>query len=779
MGKYEDLTRSFYEDYEQPVIEDYIVGFSGLDPDRKIKPEEIDHEKLDGLLGGDFSGRYHLTNDQVSKFTGYQGQIDKAIQDSSTAITKLRSDTDNAVTTLRNDTNQAIMQLRTDSEDAVMELRSEKNCEIQNLNMDIDTAKSQMGYQVSQISARQEVIEGSQANISARFDEAIEGVTEDSEVIDARVDAEDVRHVNLGGNIRSLHRRVNASDGISHERDEAIHEHLQEQADELAGEVLSHTLEIDANEKRLSAAEGGLESAHKLIRDETEKRERETEEGRKADDQLREEISNARKETVYRGEHLQEQAGELAGGILRLTLQREEDISSNEQDREDLQLGIMLARKLSTSRHDHLQEQSDDLAGALLDNTVETYSLGEKLKDETENRKNDTRYLTGEIASEACERLLSDQALNDDMYKEYATRKKADDELRSDISASREETHSLYEELREEADELSGEILRKTFEREADQAENARNLAHEEKQRISRDEHIQEQADELAAAILTEAHARKESYQREKVRGKRETAQRGQDSENFTHGLIENARSIYEEGQERRRLAARVSEIHSRTEEEISDTASGLLSLSQEVSRGHEKLKERIAHWEKKHTQAEQRLTEELSDLSAGLMQTGIMLREEAASRRHDFSVNSERTARIQEATIENASTILRLLLEVKSNAEKLKEAETLRQTESVKISRKFYDWISSLQEQINELAYMKLSDIQAQEELDGRLSVMESEIDAVMSEIDPDGTATDDEADEAIEDAFSTETAIEVEPEFEEMIDEIFGVNP
>ena len=623
MGKYEDLTRSFYEDYEQPVIEDYIVGFSGLDPDRKIKPEEIDHEKLDGLLGGDFSGRYHLTNDQVSKFTGYQGQIDKAVKDSSTAITKLRSDTDNAVTTLRNDTNQAIRQLRTDSEDAVRELRSEKNREIQNLSMDIDTAKSQMGYQVSQISARQEVLEGSQANISARFDEAIEGVTEDSEVIDARVDAEDVRHVNLGANIRSLHRRVNASDGVSHERDEAIHGHLQEQADELAGEVLRHTLEIDEKEKRLSTAEASLERAHELILDETEKRESETEEGRKADEQLREEISKARKETTYRGEYLQEQAGALAGEILRLMLQREEDISSNEQGREDLRLGIMLARKLSTSRHDHLQEQSDDLAGALLDNAVETYRLGEKLKDETENRKSDTRYLTGEIASEAHERLLSDQALNDDMYEEYATRKKADDELRSDISASRKKTQSLYEELREEADTLSGEILRQIFEREADQAENARNLAHEENQRIRSDDHIQVQADELAA---------------------------------------------------------------------------GLLSLSREVLRAYEKLKE-----------------------------TG-----------------------------------------------------TLRQSEISQTSRKFYDWISSLQEQINELAYMKLSDIKANEELDGRLSVIEGEIDDMQGELDPTDTATDDEADEAIEDALSGEgIEVETEPEITEMLDEIFGVNP
>ena len=96
MGKYADLVRKFEEDYEQTEIGEYIVGFSGLDPDRKIKPETIDHEKLDGLLGGDFSGRYHLTNDQVTKFTGYQGQIDRNKQASDTAISQLPKDSQKA-----------------------------------------------------------------------------------------------------------------------------------------------------------------------------------------------------------------------------------------------------------------------------------------------------------------------------------------------------------------------------------------------------------------------------------------------------------------------------------------------------------------------------------------------------------------------------------------------------------------------------------------------------------------------------------------------------------
>lgn len=415
MGKYEDITRSFYEEYEEPVIEDYIVGFSGLDPDRKIKPEEIDHEKLDGLLGGDFSGRYHLTNDQVRKFTGYQGQIDQEIRERDAAISQLRTDsenavstlrtdtdqsirqlrtdTDNAVSTLRTDTDQSISQLRTDSETAVRNLQAEKNRDIQTLNMDLATTKSTMSNQVSEISARQSAVEATQANISARFDEALEGVTEDSEVIDARVDAENTRHVNLGANIRNLHRRVIEGERTSRERDKAIHEHLQEQADELAVEVLRHTLELDANEERV-------------------------------------------------------------------------------------------------------------------------YEIDERLKDETEYRKSDTRYLTGEIAEEARERFLSDEALNDDMYEEYRIRKRADDELRDDISATREKATSIHEHLQEQADELAGALLTEEFTRR-DEIQTLKDIIlHWKQKSLEVEEHISEQLAELSLGVIRNAYNVRETDER-------------------------------------------------------------------------------------------------------------------------------------------------------------------------------------------------------------------------------------------------------------------------
>ena len=51
-------------------------------------------------------------------------------------------------------------------------------------------------------------IEGEQGSLDTRLDTILEGATEDSEILDARVDAEDTVHPNLGHNIRNLHRLI-------------------------------------------------------------------------------------------------------------------------------------------------------------------------------------------------------------------------------------------------------------------------------------------------------------------------------------------------------------------------------------------------------------------------------------------------------------------------------------------------------------------------------------------------------------------------------------------
>lgn len=69
MSRLEDLTEKFYERYSRPVIEPYILGFSGIDPPLKTSGagSPTDHERLYGLLGGNSAGHYHLTWDEYDQ----------------------------------------------------------------------------------------------------------------------------------------------------------------------------------------------------------------------------------------------------------------------------------------------------------------------------------------------------------------------------------------------------------------------------------------------------------------------------------------------------------------------------------------------------------------------------------------------------------------------------------------------------------------------------------------------------------------------------------------
>ncbi|MBQ7594076.1 MAG: hypothetical protein IJU48_06970 [Synergistaceae bacterium] len=69
MRKYEELVAEFFLRYEQPVIEELIVGFSGIDPPLKVDvlSENVNHEELNNLLGGDDDGHYHLTKERYDK----------------------------------------------------------------------------------------------------------------------------------------------------------------------------------------------------------------------------------------------------------------------------------------------------------------------------------------------------------------------------------------------------------------------------------------------------------------------------------------------------------------------------------------------------------------------------------------------------------------------------------------------------------------------------------------------------------------------------------------
>lgn len=64
MSIYKDFVDEFFSRYEHPVIEPFILGFSGIDPQKKFA-SIIDHELLNSLFGGNSDGHFHLTREQL------------------------------------------------------------------------------------------------------------------------------------------------------------------------------------------------------------------------------------------------------------------------------------------------------------------------------------------------------------------------------------------------------------------------------------------------------------------------------------------------------------------------------------------------------------------------------------------------------------------------------------------------------------------------------------------------------------------------------------------
>ncbi len=61
-----ELLKDFFKFYQTPSVENLTIGFASIDPPMK-RNEDINHEDLDGLLGGKDNEHYHLTRHQLEK----------------------------------------------------------------------------------------------------------------------------------------------------------------------------------------------------------------------------------------------------------------------------------------------------------------------------------------------------------------------------------------------------------------------------------------------------------------------------------------------------------------------------------------------------------------------------------------------------------------------------------------------------------------------------------------------------------------------------------------
>ena len=67
MSKYDELLEDFNARYNKPFLDELTIGFSDIDPQKRVNPAELDHEALLNLLAPDTNEHYHLTKEQYDK----------------------------------------------------------------------------------------------------------------------------------------------------------------------------------------------------------------------------------------------------------------------------------------------------------------------------------------------------------------------------------------------------------------------------------------------------------------------------------------------------------------------------------------------------------------------------------------------------------------------------------------------------------------------------------------------------------------------------------------
>ena len=562
MAKYTELIRGIEDHkskYKTPVVEDVITGFTGIDPDEKVNESDLDHEALSGLLGGSISGHYHITYEQLAQLRSFQRQIDELAR----TIQDVSADLSERLRILSETVGQKIQELE-NGQTTLEEALSAAVTEFEEINRELIT--------------RLDVIAGQ--------------TTEDTEILDARVDAELTVHPNLGHNIRNIHAvligLVNDFQGIlrqfnslaeaqiqselnwqeAHERDKKALEQetqsraeydadLQKQVDTVSGASLDNAfnLQQEAEQRRKDIKEVNKELEY--LSGENAQRADEISRVNQYAEYLDIENTARKSEIAHEAHTREERDEELRQELTDEAIEREVDLLLEEDER---------------IRQDaDLQSQVDKASTAVVENSLAIHQEAEvrrkKLSETNErivilNSENENRK--AEILSEVQERNQQDETLREALNE-------TDKELNSEVKARVENDLGLARQINANAEAIIQtelNLLGADGRRKAD-------LAHEESERIRQDGELQKQLDKTSAAsvenslaIHNEAEQRREDIQQEREARAGEDAVLQKEIDTASGAVIENTLNIAGEARKRRELAERlIEEVHDRERE--------------------------------------------------------------------------------------------------------------------------------------------------------------------------------------------------------------------
>ena len=521
--------------------------------------------------------------------------------------------------------------------------------------------------------------------LNTRMDAIVGQATEDTEILDARTDAEYRTYPNLGTNIRNIHRQLLDVKHAGEDAKSDIDEEIAGLKAADTGEQQARIQADEAHDSRLSELE---DSAEKLFTKDTALQgqidenaetilktglllageiQRDREESARLDDNIATERNAREAGDAALSEKLDTERHErqTADNIERSERQALDDELKAADKSIDAELKHERLQRVENSEETH--RRIDELSGAIIKGSLLLENEDNKLRTEKAERIKADADLSG--IHRRCEEFLQEQAvetagevigLNIRLYEEQQARMQADEGHEERLSELEDSAGKLFTKdtaLQAQADENAETIL-KTAVTLGDEMLRTR----EEFARVDRQIAAEQQTRE---AKETELSTRLDTERRERV------------SEDEGISARIDAQGHELEHERRQRVDDSV-ELGRRIDKLLEAVTEGALLLSDESEKLRTEIAERIQAEEdlsRIHSRREEFLQEQAVETAGEVIGLNIRLYEEQQARRE---INAEHDARIEELSDDLSNTQSNLQAEVeqrKAQADSLSEA--------------------------------------------------------------------------------------------------------
>ena len=522
--------------------------------------------------------------------------------------------------------------------------------------------------------------------LSTRMEVIVGEATEDTEILDARIDAEGKVHQNLGQNVRHIHSGllgvienikygVQEFQGLLHQfsavaeaqiQDEvnAVEAHERRKA-EIQQEALVRLGQDDGLQTQINeASEAVMRMVLTLNEINTRLKARATSE------------ENAR---ISGDDALQREINALADSFLRSTLTLHDAIESRREAlkreiqariAEDAQLQEQINVNAEAIRQETEKRIHDDvfLEGCIREVAIEADTLKHEADQETQARAKADEGLARQAnanAEAAMHMSITVQDLNArrkaDLIREEHERIAHDADLQGQIDETAEASlenalniHQEAEERRKVHEALNAEILQRTdhdSQQDAEILTQQQELSQERQIRTEQDNGLQRQADSSAEAIiqaavnLDDANARRKAdlTREEEARIAGDSDLQGQ-IDRTAQASLENALGIHQEAEQRRKSDARIEALKDETgrrieideyhQQQIDSAVLAILQNILALSEGLARQRTALATERQARVDDDDSLQEQADTNSAAIMQTELNIHQEAEERR-------------------------------------------------------------------------------------------------------------------------------------------------